>query len=140
MNLPRWYGRNGAPEGREGPGRTLGLLAVAEEAVDGRPGAADVGAEGAELDEMLRERRRREIVRRQGGELARVDRRQDLLATLVEAAFAHRRKTLTNSVALSGVATREQAAAALEAIGRDANVRAEALAPPEFVALASALA
>ena len=59
---------------------------------------------------------------------------------IVEAAFAHRRKTLTNSVALSGVATREQAAAALEAIGRDANVRAEALAPPEFVALASALA
>jgi len=62
------------------------------------------------------------------------------LKRVVEAAFAHRRKTLANSLALSGVAARERAAAALEAIGRDANVRAEALAPPEFVALTSALA
>ena len=59
---------------------------------------------------------------------------------VVEAGFAHRRKTLANSLALSGLAPREQAAAALEAIGRDANVRAEALAPPEFVALTQALA
>ena len=59
---------------------------------------------------------------------------------VVEAAFAHRRKTLANSLGLSGLARREQAAAALEAIGRDANVRAEALAPPEFVALTQALA
>jgi len=59
---------------------------------------------------------------------------------VVEAAFAHRRKTLANSLALSGLAPRQQAAAALEAIGRDANVRAEALAPPEFVALTQALA
>jgi 16S rRNA (adenine1518-N6/adenine1519-N6)-dimethyltransferase len=58
---------------------------------------------------------------------------------VVEAAFAHRRKTLANSLALSGLAPRERAAAALEAIGRDANVRAEALAPPEFVALTQAL-
>jgi 16S rRNA (adenine1518-N6/adenine1519-N6)-dimethyltransferase len=59
---------------------------------------------------------------------------------VVEAAFAHRRKTLANSVALSGVAARERSAAALAAIGRDANVRAEELTPPEFVALTSALA
>jgi len=59
---------------------------------------------------------------------------------VVEAAFAHRRKTLANSLALSGLAPRQQAAAALETIGRDANVRAEALAPPEFVALTQALA
>ena len=59
---------------------------------------------------------------------------------VVEAGFAHRRKTLANSLALSGLAPREQAAAALEAIGRDATVRAEALAPPEFVALTQALA
>jgi 16S rRNA (adenine1518-N6/adenine1519-N6)-dimethyltransferase len=58
---------------------------------------------------------------------------------VVEAAFGHRRKTLANSVALAGVASREQAVAALEAIGRDANVRAEALTPPEFVALTDAL-
>ena len=59
---------------------------------------------------------------------------------VVEAAFAHRRKTLANSLALSSLATRERAVAALESIGRDANLRAEALAPQEFVALTAALA
>jgi 16S rRNA (adenine1518-N6/adenine1519-N6)-dimethyltransferase len=54
---------------------------------------------------------------------------------VVEASFAHRRKTLANAIALSGVASRERAVQALSAIGRDANVRAEALAPREFVAL-----
>jgi 16S rRNA (adenine1518-N6/adenine1519-N6)-dimethyltransferase len=58
---------------------------------------------------------------------------------LVTAAFAHRRKTLPNSVAQAGLASREEAAAALAAIGRPAEARAEALAPPEFVALAKAL-
>ncbi len=59
---------------------------------------------------------------------------------VVEAAFAHRRKTLANSLALAGLATREQAVAALAAIGRDAPVRAEALEPDEFVGLEEALA
>ena len=59
---------------------------------------------------------------------------------LVNAAFAHRRKTLPNSLALAGVASRERAAAALARIGRDGSVRAEALAPGEFVALEEALA
>jgi 16S rRNA (adenine1518-N6/adenine1519-N6)-dimethyltransferase len=58
---------------------------------------------------------------------------------LVTAAFAHRRKTLPNSVAQAGLASREQAAEALAAIGRPAEARAEALAPAEFVALAEAL-
>jgi 16S rRNA (adenine1518-N6/adenine1519-N6)-dimethyltransferase len=58
---------------------------------------------------------------------------------VVEAAFAHRRKTLPNSIALAGLATRDEAAAALEAIGRRPESRAEALEPPEFVALARAL-
>jgi 16S rRNA (adenine1518-N6/adenine1519-N6)-dimethyltransferase len=58
---------------------------------------------------------------------------------LVTAAFAHRRKTLPNSLELAGLATREDAVAALDAIGREPRVRAEALAPPEFVALAEAL-
>jgi 16S rRNA (adenine1518-N6/adenine1519-N6)-dimethyltransferase len=58
---------------------------------------------------------------------------------LVTAAFAHRRKTLPNSVAQAGLATREQATDALAAIGRPAEVRAEALAPAEFVALEEAL-
>jgi len=55
------------------------------------------------------------------------------------AAFAHRRKRLANSLELAGLAPRHSAAEALEAIGRDAGVRAEELAPPEFVALAEAL-
>jgi 16S rRNA (adenine1518-N6/adenine1519-N6)-dimethyltransferase len=59
---------------------------------------------------------------------------------VVEAAFAHRRKTLANSVALSGIAARDEAVDALTAIGRPPNVRAEALAPREFVALTDALA
>lgn len=58
---------------------------------------------------------------------------------VVEAAFAHRRKTLANSLALSGVVTRSVAADAVAAVGRDTNVRAEELAPQEFVALAAAL-
>jgi 16S rRNA (adenine1518-N6/adenine1519-N6)-dimethyltransferase len=58
---------------------------------------------------------------------------------IVTAAFAHRRKTLPNSLELAGVATRAAGADALAALGRDANVRAEALAPPEFLSLAQAL-
>jgi 16S rRNA A1518/A1519 N6-dimethyltransferase RsmA/KsgA/DIM1 with predicted DNA glycosylase/AP lyase activity len=58
---------------------------------------------------------------------------------LVIAAFGHRRKTLPNSVAQAGLASREEAAEALAAIGRPAETRAEALTPNEFVALARAL-
>jgi 16S rRNA (adenine1518-N6/adenine1519-N6)-dimethyltransferase len=58
---------------------------------------------------------------------------------VVGAGFAHRRKRLPNSLELAGVASREQAAAALELIGRDPGARAEELAPPEFVSLAEAL-
>jgi 16S rRNA (adenine1518-N6/adenine1519-N6)-dimethyltransferase len=61
------------------------------------------------------------------------------LKRLVEAAFGHRRKTLANALALAGLASRQQAVAALAAIGQDPAVRAEALAPPEFVALEDAL-
>ncbi len=58
---------------------------------------------------------------------------------LVEASFAHRRKTLPNSLALAGLATRDQGAAALAAIGRSVETRAEALEPGEFVELEAAL-
>ena len=58
---------------------------------------------------------------------------------VVSAAFAHRRKTLPNSLELAGLATREEAAAAVESLGRVASTRAEALNPDEFVALADAL-
>jgi 16S rRNA (adenine1518-N6/adenine1519-N6)-dimethyltransferase len=59
---------------------------------------------------------------------------------VVGGAFAHRRKTLPNSLELAGLASREQAAQALTAIGREAPTRAEALEPQEFVALTRALA
>jgi 16S rRNA (adenine1518-N6/adenine1519-N6)-dimethyltransferase len=58
---------------------------------------------------------------------------------VVEGAFAHRRKTIPNSLSLAGVAVRAAADEALAAIGRPPTVRAEALAPPEFVALAAEL-
>jgi 16S rRNA (adenine1518-N6/adenine1519-N6)-dimethyltransferase len=59
---------------------------------------------------------------------------------IVSGAFAHRRKTLANSLALAGLAARERAVDALAGIGRPPNVRAEALEPHEFVALTERLA
>ncbi len=61
------------------------------------------------------------------------------IKAVVEASFAHRRKTLPNSVALAGLADRSRVAAALATIGRLPETRAEALTPAEFVALADAL-
>jgi 16S rRNA (adenine1518-N6/adenine1519-N6)-dimethyltransferase len=58
---------------------------------------------------------------------------------LVEAAFAHRRKTLANALALAGLAPRERVEEALVALGLRKDARAEELAPEEFVALAEAL-
>jgi len=65
------------------------------------------------------------------------------LRTLVQQGFAHRRKALGGSLALAGGApegTRERVRAALEAIGRPADARAEALAPEEWRALHAVLA
>jgi 16S rRNA (adenine1518-N6/adenine1519-N6)-dimethyltransferase len=61
------------------------------------------------------------------------------VARLVRAAFAHRRKALARSVANAGVASRERVQAALAAMGLDTGVRAEELAPAQFVALAGEL-
>jgi 16S rRNA (adenine1518-N6/adenine1519-N6)-dimethyltransferase len=58
---------------------------------------------------------------------------------VVEAAFAHRRKTAANSIALAGITSRARVEEALTAIGRDGGARAEELEPREFVELASAL-
>ena len=63
----------------------------------------------------------------------------DRVKEIVAASFAHRRKTLPNSVAQAGIASREEAAKALAGIRRAPEIRAEALAPQEFVALAEAL-
>ena len=64
--------------------------------------------------------------------------RLDLVRPVVEAAFAHRRKTLANSLAHTGFASRAEAEQALADIGREPGVRAEELAPEEFVELAKA--
>ena len=58
---------------------------------------------------------------------------------VVDGAFAHRRKTLPNSLALAGVAPRAFAAEALVAIGHDPAARAEQLPPADYVRLAAAL-
>ncbi|HXQ00089.1 MAG TPA: 16S rRNA (adenine(1518)-N(6)/adenine(1519)-N(6))-dimethyltransferase RsmA [Solirubrobacteraceae bacterium] len=59
---------------------------------------------------------------------------------LVAGAFAHRRKALARSLALSGThCSREQIREALLAIGHPADERAERLAPSEFVELAKIL-
>jgi 16S rRNA (adenine1518-N6/adenine1519-N6)-dimethyltransferase len=61
---------------------------------------------------------------------------------LVRAAFAHRRKALARSLALSpghGPDVRDRARAALAQLGHPADERAERLAPEEFRALAEAL-
>jgi 16S rRNA (adenine1518-N6/adenine1519-N6)-dimethyltransferase len=64
------------------------------------------------------------------------------LRALVGGAFAHRRKTLVGSLALSGSArhcTRQQVRKALQQLGQPADVRAERLSPEDFRALARLL-
>jgi 16S rRNA (adenine1518-N6/adenine1519-N6)-dimethyltransferase len=61
--------------------------------------------------------------------------RYQQIKRVVEASFAHRRKTLPNSLALAGVSSRDNATEALDTLGRPSNVRAEALAPEDFVEL-----
>ncbi|CAB4701288.1 MAG: ribosomal RNA small subunit methyltransferase A [Actinobacteria bacterium] len=62
------------------------------------------------------------------------------LKQIVEGAFSHRRKTLANSLSLSGIVSREKAAAVLDELGLNAGARAEELRPTDFVQLAAALA
>jgi 16S rRNA (adenine1518-N6/adenine1519-N6)-dimethyltransferase len=67
------------------------------------------------------------------------------VAAVVHGAFAHRRKALAGSLALSfprpadGPGVRERAREALVALGHPADVRAERLSPADFVALTRAL-
>jgi 16S rRNA (adenine1518-N6/adenine1519-N6)-dimethyltransferase len=58
---------------------------------------------------------------------------------VVEGAFAHRRKRLANSLELAGVADRGRAEEAVVEIGKSSTVRAEELAPGEFLQLTEAL-
>ena len=67
-----------------------------------------------------------------GPELARVRR-------VVQASFAHRRKTLANSVELAGVARRDRAIEALAELGRPPEARAQELEPVEHLRLSELL-
>jgi len=59
---------------------------------------------------------------------------------VVQGAFAHRRKTLPNSLELAGITSRSGAAVALEELGLDSASRAEALRPDQFAELSRLLA
>ena len=66
----------------------------------------------------------------------------DEVTALVHAGFAHRRKTLPGSLALTPGAPedlRDAARKALERLGHPADVRAERLRPPDWVRLAEQL-
>jgi 16S rRNA (adenine1518-N6/adenine1519-N6)-dimethyltransferase len=58
---------------------------------------------------------------------------------VVEAAFAHRRKTAANAIALTGLASRERVEDALATMEHPTNARAEELEPTEFVTLSELL-
>ena len=122
---------------------------VGEEPVDARAGAADVGAEGAELAQPLRERRRGEVVRRQAprdraaartaGERARAarpaaprtrrprpGRRTARTPSPVEAFVTPAGRTSTTQKSCgrsSGVEDRPVARAELRAVGRGRTAR-----------------
>ncbi len=59
---------------------------------------------------------------------------------VVEGAFAHRRKTLPNSLELSGIAGRAASVEALAELGLRPDTRAEAIEPEGFLELDAALA
>jgi len=108
------------------------LVQLATERTGFHPVSRTVFRPRPNVDSALVAFRRRDDTTYGSQDLARVK-------TVVTAAFAHRRKRLTNSLELSGLLTRAEAEAALAVIGRDPKVRAEELAPAEFVALAKAL-
>lgn len=112
--------------------KTYGAVSVLVQLTAGRTGfhpvARTVFRPPPHVDSALVAFRRQ---RRWGPEFANLKR-------LIQAAFAHRRKTLANSLALAGV-ERTQAARALSDLDLREDVRAEQLAPEQFVRLAELL-
>ncbi|MGE5689715.1 MAG: 16S rRNA (adenine(1518)-N(6)/adenine(1519)-N(6))-dimethyltransferase RsmA [Pseudomonadota bacterium] len=117
-----------AVHGTKAYGAVSVLVQLATEKTGFHPVARTVFRPPPNVDSALVAFRRRPLPQDFGG-----------VKRLVEAAFAHRRKTLPNSLELAGLVGRADAAAALAALGRDASTRAEELAPPDFVALRDAL-
>ena len=117
-----------AVPGTKAYGAVSVLVRLAAERTGFHPVSRTVFRPPPNVDSALVAFRRREL-RDRFAEVKRV----------VEGAFAHRRKTLPNSLELAGVSTRQLAAEALASLGRPPATRAEALEPEEFVTLASAL-
>jgi 16S rRNA (adenine1518-N6/adenine1519-N6)-dimethyltransferase len=61
----------------------------------------------------------------------------EAVRSLVRAAFSHRRKALPRSLDMAIPGMLEPARAALEQMGLDPGIRAEALSPPQFAALSA---
>lgn len=118
-----------APSGTKSYGAVSVLLRLTAERIGRHPVARSCFAPPPNVDSALVAFRR---IRGWGPELAR-------LREVVQAAFAHRRKTLANSLELAGRASRVEAASALADLGRPPDVRAEALEPGEFLRLAELL-
>ena len=117
-----------ADPGTKAYGAVSVLVQLAAERTGFHPVSRNVFRPRPKVDSALVAFRRRKLP----ADYARIKR-------VVGAGFAHRRKMLPNSLELAGVATREQAAAALAELGREPSTRAEMLVPEEFVALTRAL-
>jgi 16S rRNA (adenine1518-N6/adenine1519-N6)-dimethyltransferase len=118
-----------APPGTKAYGAVSVLVQLVTERVGFHPVARTVFRPPPNVDSALVALRRR-------GPLPE---RYDAVKRLVEAAFAHRRKTLPNSLELAGHTNRERAAAAVEQLGFPPSTRAERLATDYFAALAELL-
>jgi 16S rRNA (adenine1518-N6/adenine1519-N6)-dimethyltransferase len=118
-----------APAGTKSYGAVSVLVRLTAERTGFHPVARTCFAPPPNVDSALVAFRR---VRDWGPELPGV-------RSVVQGAFAHRRKTLANSLDLTGTAPRERAVAALAGLGRPAETRAEALEPEEFLRLAELL-
>jgi 16S rRNA (adenine1518-N6/adenine1519-N6)-dimethyltransferase len=119
-----------APPGSKSYGAVSVLVQLTAERTGLHPVARTCFAPPPNVDSALVAFRR---TREWGPELSAVRR-------VVQAAFAHRRKTLANSVELAGVAGRERAAEALAELGRPLGARAQELEPSELLRLSELLA
>jgi len=117
-----------AAPGTKAYGAVSVLVQLAAERVGFHPVARTVFRPRPNVDSALVAFERRELPRD-----------YKAIKLVVQAAFAHRRKTLGNSLELAGATTRERAAAALTELGLDPGIRAEQLRPDQFPELAALL-
>ncbi len=118
-----------APPGSKSYGAVSVLVQLTAERTGLHPVARTCFAPPPNVDSALVAFRR---TRDWGPDLAGVRR-------VVQAAFAHRRKTLANSVELAGVAGRDRATEALAELGRPPEARAQELEPAEHLRLSELL-